>query len=89
MTSRMAMEDIHALEKQGVHIEPEQIIRLNELGLKVERPDAREGLYSLPRCAFVGEVVFHEPSIGSELWYESASAHLPDDYETVFSLRVL
>jgi len=36
MISEMAMEDIRALEKKGVRLSVEEIVKLNALGVKVE-----------------------------------------------------
>ncbi len=57
MTSNLAIEDIEALIDEGCTIHPSDVIRLNALGLKIEkRPDFR--LATLPRVALCGGVLF-------------------------------
>lgn len=57
MTSKMAMEDIRALQDEGCVVQPEEVCRLNALGLKLEkRPDFR--FAALPRVALCGGVLF-------------------------------
>ena len=90
MTSKMAIEDIYTLKKEGVDVTPEQIIKLNELGLRVERPDSWDGLGTLPRVAFVGEVVFNEPTVGAELWFQDMlRIYGEDDSAVILALRVV
>ncbi len=69
MKSQMALEDVYALKKQGIDVTPEEIIDLNQLGLQVEKSSSSCELFALPRCAFLGEVVFHEPTVGAEIWF--------------------
>ena len=92
MLSRMALEDIQSLKKQGVELAPEDIIRLNALGVKCERNHNSSGLYALPRCAFLkrGEniVVLREPTIGQILWYENMMRlYDEEDATTSFFVR--
>ena len=57
MVSKLAEEDIEALLDEGCVIHPSDIIRLNALGLKIEKkPDFR--LSTLPRVALCGGVLF-------------------------------
>ena len=46
----------------------QDIIRLNALALEVERMRASFAENELPRVSFLGDAVFHEPTIGSEMW---------------------
>ena len=63
MTSKIAAEDIESLIAEGCIVHPSDVVRLNALGLRIEkRPDFR--LASLPRVALVGGVLFREPTIG-------------------------
>ena len=57
MTSNLAIEDIEALIDEGCVVHPSDVIRLNALGLKIEkRPDFR--FSTLPRVALCGDVRF-------------------------------
>lgn len=76
MVSEMAKEDIHALEKKGVKLSFDEIIRLNSLGVKAEKSANSYSFFCLPRCVFLrvedgNDVVLREPTIGHEIWYDS------------------
>lgn len=65
------------------------IIRLNAIALRAERGRTGESLSSMPRVAFLGGVMFREPTIGSNMWLSSASRIFDsDDGETYMVLRV-
>ena len=90
MVSKTAIEDIEALRADGIDVPPREVIRLNALGLKMERgPDSAE-MFAAPRVAFVGDVVLREPTLGAEMWLRQAlDAFDGDDEQTYFTLRVL
>lgn len=70
MTSNLAIEDIEALIDEGCTIHPSDVIRLNALGLKIEkRPDFR--LATLPRVALCGGVLFVQPTIEQEIYLDN------------------
>ena len=75
MVSVLAQEDILTLrEIDGIVLSPSEVIRLNALGLKVEkgyRPT--NDLFTLPRVAVVNGITFYEPTIGHEVWIDDAS----------------
>lgn len=88
MISKMAMEDIEELEEKGIRLTPEEVIRLNALGVRAERNPDASSLLCPQRCAFLGDIVFREPTIGHEIWLESMSIGFnDDDMQTVFLLR--
>ncbi len=90
MISKMAMEDIEALRADGIDVPPREVVRLNALGLKVERGARSAATWELPRVAFVGDAVLHEPTIGAEFWLACASETFVDmGDETLAMLRVL
>ena len=68
MISAMAMRDIEAMAAEGLHISPRDIVRLNALGLRVERASRAAEFVAVPRLAFLGDVSFREPTIGDEEW---------------------
>ncbi len=44
--------------------------------------------YALPRCAFLGDLVFREPTIGQTLWFDKVSQRFDlEDDTTLFFLR--
>ena len=66
----MAKNDLMSLREQGYQPTDEEIIKLNDLALKIER--GKETTPSnMPRIAVVGNVVLHEPTIGSIQWWEN------------------
>ncbi len=86
MVSEMAMEDVERLEKEGCHINARDIIRLNALGLKLEKqPDFR--LASLPRIAVLGNVILRQPTISQDIFLDDASLILSNDPATMLALE--
>lgn len=69
MTSQLAKEDIEALIDEGCVVHPSDVIRLNALGLKLEkRPDFR--LATLPRVALCEGVMFIQPNIAQDMFLD-------------------
>ena len=90
MLSKMAMEDIAALRADGIDVPPREVVRLNALGLRVERGTVSAYMFAAPRVAFLGGSVLHEPTLGAEMWLRQAvDLFDEDDAQTWFSLRVL
>ena len=90
MISKMAIADIAALRAEGIDVPPREVIRLNALGLKVERGTDSAELFAAPRVAFIGDAVLREPTLGAEMWLRQAmEAFDGDDSQTYFTLRVL
>ena len=89
MISKMAMEDIEALRADGIDVPPREVVRLNALGLKVERSADSADVWVLPRVAFLGGSVLFEPTIGAEIWLRRAARAFGGDSETVAMLRIL
>jgi hypothetical protein len=88
MVSKMALDDIEALREEGIEVTPEEIIRLNAFGLKVERNTDSSEYNVMPRVSILGDVVFYEPTIGSEIWFNNVSKVFDlDDHQTYFQLR--
>lgn len=86
MISRMAMTDIETLRSEGLDVSPRDVVRLNALGLKVERAARAAEFVAVPRLAFLGDISFREPTIGDEEWLAIAgqSFNLDDcDTETL------
>lgn len=86
MTSKMAEEDIEALIEEGCVVHPADVIRLNALGLKVEKhPDFR--LATLPRVALCGEVRFSQPTIEQDMFLDNILQFFSNDEGTVLALE--
>lgn len=64
MLSKMAKSDLDALRQGGHHPTDEDIIRLNDLALKIERGKDTTPA-NMPRIAFAGNIILHEPTIGA------------------------
>lgn len=90
MISKMAMEDIAALRADGIDVPPREVVRLNVLGLRVERGPDSPDVFAAPRVAFLGDVVLREPPLGADMWMCQAFDRFnADDAQTWFVLRVL
>ena len=90
MISKMAMDDIAQLRADGIDVPPREVVRLNALGLRVERGPESPDIYAAPRVAFVRGLTFNEPTLGGEMWMRDAQdAFNLNDAETFFALRVL
>lgn len=68
MLSKMAKSDLDALRQGGHHPTDEDIIRLNDLALKIERGKDTTPA-NMPRIAFAGNIILHEPTIGAMQWW--------------------
>lgn len=69
MVSSLAIADIEALVKAGVTLTPAEIIRLNELAVKIERATDSANVCEAPRVAWVNEIPIYQPTIASEQWF--------------------
>lgn len=88
MVSKTAEADVEDMRDAGLEPTFRDVIRLNALALRVEGLKAGFALSELPRVAFLGDAVFREPTIGSEIWLQSASRLFDeDDAETFMMLR--
>lgn len=74
MVSNTAKEDIEQLIADGLTPSVDDIIRLNALGLKVEKsPSSAEQLFYMPRIAYLGDVVLRQPTLGHEIWFDEVA----------------
>lgn len=88
MVSKTAQADVEEMWEAGLKPTFADIIRLNALALEVERVKAGFALNELPRVAFLGNVAFREPTVGSEIWLADASRLFDaDEPETFIILR--
>lgn len=90
MISKTAMEDIAALGADGIEVPPREVVRLNALGLRVDRGADSAALSEAPRVAFLGDAVLREPTLGSDMWLRQAFDVFDcDDAETYHWLLTL
>lgn len=88
MVSETAKADIEDMWDNGLKPSFRDIIRLNAIALEAERARSSFAVSILPRVAFLGEVVFREPTVGHEIWIASASRLFDaNDDETYLMLR--
>ena len=86
MVSELAREDMEALISEGYTLLPSEVVRLNALGLAVERrPDFR--LSTLPRVALCGGVLFREPTIAQDIFLDDLLQVFADDDGTRLALE--
>lgn len=90
MVSEAAVEDIERLAGEGVHLSPREVVRLNALGLRMERPARpEEALFYLPRVAVLGDVHLHEPTLGHEAWLDQVAELVNmDEGDTLFAVKL-
>lgn len=90
MISKTAIEDIEALRADGIDVPPREVVRLNVLGLRVERGPDSPDVFAAPRVAFLGDVVLREPPLGADMWMcQALDLFDAEDAQTWFVLRVL
>lgn len=88
MISPTAIADIKAAIASGVQFKPEEIVRLNALGLRYDYSKSGAEMRIMPRVAWLGDVAFREPTIGHEIWMaDVASIFDFDDGETRIKVR--
>ncbi len=88
MISPTAIADIKAAISSGVIFKPEEIIRLNALGLRYDYSKSNADMRIMPRVAWLGDVAFREPTIGHEIWmYDAAEIFDFDNAETRVKVR--
>jgi len=86
MVSALAMEDIQSLMEEGCEVPPSSIIRLNALGIKIEKKP-EFALASLPRVALCGDVLFRQPTIAQDIFIDQMLEILNDDEGTKLALE--
>lgn len=72
MISKTAQADVEEMWEAGLKPSFADIIRINAVALGVERATGEFALSALPRVAFIGDVAFREPTVGSEIWLAQA-----------------
>lgn len=86
MISDIAKETIDGWKAEGLAPTFRDCIRLNALGLKIERGESAADLAALPRMAFLGDLILWEPTIAVRQWLDAASRIVADDYFSQLTL---
>jgi hypothetical protein len=68
MLTATAKNDLAALRQQGFNPTDEEIIKLNDLAVRIEQGKETTPA-NMPRIGFAGNVVLHEPTIGAIQWW--------------------
>lgn len=68
MLTATAKNDLAALRQQGFNPTDEEIIKLNDLAIRIEQGKETTPA-NMPRIGFAGNVVLHEPTIGAIQWW--------------------
>lgn len=89
MVSRLAKSDIEKLRLKGVELTVDEIVRLNALGCKVEYSCENIDIFTMPRCAILGDICFREATLGHELWMREVGRwmDIDDDIDTMILVR--
>ena len=82
MTSKLAKSQIELWEKEGLRPTFDDIVRLNDIGLKVERGSDMFSFAASPRMAFLGDAILREPTIAKRMWLDEAQRMFADNVET-------
>lgn len=74
MVSKLAKEDIEQLIADGLMPSVNDVVKLNALGLAVEKSStSAEQLFYMPRTAYLGDVVLRQPTLGHEIWLDEVA----------------
>jgi hypothetical protein len=84
----MALADIAALQAQGLHPTPEDIIRLNGLALAAERCGDPDAANNAPRVVWLGNVAIHEPTLQAQIWLSEVADRVAGSDGAYDTLRV-
>lgn len=90
MVSNAAMEEAERLAAAGTPLTPREVVRLNALGLRMERGQSESLSCALPRVVFLGDVAFREPTLGHEMWLDDARRYADfTDVDTSLAMHAL
>lgn len=77
MISDVAVNDIRDMQKEGLNPTPEDIVRLNAIGLKIERNRKCGDVYAVPRVSYLGSSeTFREPTLAHLTWIDRVLAYV-------------
>lgn len=70
MLTNTVKNDLAALRQQGYNPTDEEVVKLNDLAIRIERGKDTTPA-NMPRIGFAGNVVLHEPTIGAIEWWHN------------------
>lgn len=74
--------------EDGLKPTPEDIIRLNALGVKYENSASPAGvIYRMPRVAYLGKLSFREPTLGHRAWIDRVCTYCDDNLSTSLAVH--
>ena len=82
MTSNLAKSTIQKWQSEGLTPSFDDIVKLNALGLKVERSGDVYNMGAIPRVSFLDDWTLFEPTIGKRIWIDQSRQLLADDFDT-------
>lgn len=85
----LAREAFERLAAEGISVTPEDAVRLDEAARQVRLSRDEDGspiLYA-PRVRMAGGVLFHEPTVQSDLWMMEVADAVAENGDTRFWLR--
>lgn len=82
MTSKLAKSTIEKWQCEGLKPTFDDIITLNNLGLKVERGSETFSFAACPRIAFLGDYILREPTIAKRIWIDTVGKFFNGNYQT-------
>lgn len=86
MTSKLAKSQIELWWKEGLNPTFDDIVKLNDLGLAVERGTDMFSFSLCPRLAFLGDRILKEPTVAKRIWIDEAQGMFSNKMETKVQL---
>ena len=78
MVSKLAQQQIEEWWSQGLKPTVEDIVKLNELGLKVENGEEMFSFSRCPRVCWLGDTIVREPTVAKRLYIDQAMRYFAD-----------
>ena len=82
MTSKLAKSQIELWRKEGLEPTFDDIIKLNDLGLRVERGSDMFSFAAVPRMAFLNDRILREPTVAKRYWLDAVQSYFADDMQS-------
>ena len=85
----LAVQTFDLLAKEGVTVSPVDAVRIDAAARRLREAKSSDGACFLaaPRVRFCGGVLFHEPTVQSDIWLSEVAAPLCADGRTAIMLR--
>lgn len=82
MISKLAKSQVEKWWSEGLRPTVEDIVRMNDLGLAVERGSDMFSFSACPRLAFLGDTILREPTVAKRMWIDEAQRLFADTVES-------